>query len=257
MKLSRWTMICVVTSASMLAGCVPPPTKVRNVLADKTGYLAANFAPDTIKQTVRDKIQAADATPLVFQKMKIGLTWTFDRDDKNKTSTGQKTTTYTNAGGNLVNMLSEYSKNGITFKQEYDLAYRGLVMLKTQYTNDSSTFATPQYEVKEFEQFDSVHDAHEAQQLAYKFKYGGKVQIMNFRDGSVACTVGKTYPASKESAALAGDAQDIDCTTYNNNGVEQGKSGYVYLKKYGVAILSSTKSVTGVSDAKIDSVEIE
>lgn len=256
MKLSHLTRICAIASASMLAGCVPPPTKVKNVLADKTGYLAANFSPDTLKQTLRDKIQATDGTSLGFHKMKIGLTWTFNKDDKNKTSSGQKMTTYINAGGTFVEMLSEYSKNGITFRQEYDLAYRGLLMLKTQYTNDSSTFAATPYETKEFEQFDSVHDAHETQQLTYKFKYGTKVQIMNFMDGTVTCTVGKSYPASKESALFSGDAQLVNCTTYNNNGVEQGKSGYVYLDKYGVAILTSTKSVAGISDAKIDSVEI-
>lgn len=257
MKLSHMALVCVAVSAPMLSGCVPQPTKVKDVLTDKTGYLSANFSPDTISPKVRSKIQANDGTSLGFHKMKIGLTWTFNTDDKNKTTTGQKMTTFINAGGSFVEMLSEYSKNDITYKQEYDLSYRGLLTLKTQYVSDSSTFAGVSYEVKDMLQLDSLSAAHAAQAITYKYKYGTKVQIMNFRDGSMTCTVGESYPASKAFTRLGGNARNIDCTNYNNNGVEQGKAGHVYLEKYGIAVLTSTKSASAISDAKIDSVEIE
>lgn len=257
MKINQLTMSCMVLCAAMLSGCIPAPTKVKDVLADKTGYLAANFSPGTLKPAVREKIQANDATPLKFHKMKVDLTWTFNKDDKNKTSVVQKSTTYLNAGGNLVQELSDYSKNGIVFKQRYDLTYRGVLSLKTQSTNDSSTFASTPYEVKELETFDSLDRAREAQELAYKFKFGTKVQIMNFLDGSETCTVGKSHPASQESASLSGSAEPVLCTNYNDNGVAQGESGFVYLSDYGVAILTSTKAASGISDAKIDSVKID
>lgn len=240
--------------ASLLSGCIQP-VQVKNVQEDKSGYLNSHFSPSDLPEHVRQTISEADSSPLHFKRIVYHSTWTLNVDDKNKTTTMDESSTVTNAGGGLVELLSESSRNGVPVSQLYMLSYRNLVPLKAQTMNLSANIAPMLMEVKDFKHFDPITSLRSG--LEYDFQYGTSVQIMNFHDGRTTCVRGDAQPASDVYASLSGEAWGVVCTEYNANGVMRGKRSYVYLENYGIAINVHSEFSTGVSNAKITSITIE
>lgn len=123
--------------------------------------------------------------------------------------------------------------------------------------NLSARIAPMEMQVKHFDRFDAVNNASKATELDYRYSLGTSVQIMNFSSDRTTCARGKTYPATQVFASLAGDAEDMECTNYNANGVQYSKVRYAYLKQYGVAIAVHMEQARGISDGKIASVTIQ
>jgi len=247
---------CAFAAALLLSGCMTP-VRVKDVQADPSAYLSQHFAPDQLPAQVRKTISDTDTGPLGFQRMVLHLSWTVDEDDKNKTVRLEETKTLINAGGSLVESLSENSRNGVPIGQFYQLSYRNLVWLRAQSMNLAASIAPMQRQVKSFGHFDTVIANPGTRQLDYEFEFGTSAQLMNFLNGRTTCARGDNYPASQLFASFAGEAQNIECSDYNSNGVLQNKFRYVYLQHYGVAIATHSELASGISDAKIDSVTIQ
>lgn len=237
-----------------LASCAPP-VEVKDVLANQTGFLDANFSPDNLPPSVLGTITHADSQPLDFHKMVFHLDWTVNVDDKTKTTHEDQKLTLTNAGGSLARTLIEDSRNGVPISQQDSLTYRGLLLLRAQSFAMSASVGGFAYVIHEFKHFDPVTPA--ASTLKYDYTYGSQVQLMNFRDSSISCNLGKPYPASQLFASLEGQARKADCTWYNSNGAVSAKRTYAYLEHYGVAIDTGSKLASGISEAKVTSVSIE
>lgn len=247
---------CIALS-TLLSGCVAPATRARDALADKPAYLAANFAADKLRPNVRQSISAVDNTPLGFRKMTVHMTWQTTYANKSLNHAEQKTMTLINGGGGLVERMSEDSRNGLPISQEYDLSYRAILPLRTQSINEGAIYAGPLYEAKSFEHLDSLNDLKAGEHLTFEMKGGAASQVINLGDFKLSCNAGKDYPASTVLAQLQGAAVDLDCITYNNNGVASGKSRSVFFRKYGISIMFSSQNASGVAKGRLDSVEIE
>jgi len=242
-----------VAALLMLSGCVNPP-QVKEVLGDKEGYLSKNFDPATLPEGVRREVASKDGSSIPYVRMVVDMSWTLNADDKEKQVKYEDKITYINAGGSFLEELHEASRNGVPTIQRFTTSYRGLLTLKTESLNVGSTVAGMTFSIHDFKHFEPLRpDAATSIQFAYTS--GTTVQLMNFRDGSNTCTLGNSYPASRANASLDGDAQEIDCTNYNANGVMSGKSHYVYLKKYGTAVYVKGEGSGGTSEGHIESVK--
>lgn len=241
----------------LFAGCAPlPPTvQVKDVLADQSGFLQSHFSADKIPPAVRSAIAAADNGPLGFQRMELKFAWTWNDGSKAAPEHSDQQTTIINAGGSLVQELTQNSRNGIPVNQRDHLGYRGLFSLLTQdfamnAKNGSWTFA-----VADLRHFDALTPA--ASKLTYEYDLGivgGSVKPSPHR---VSCDVGAPYPATRVFATFQGSARDLDCESYNSYGALSGKSKYVYLQQYGVALELHYASTKLVGDGKIVSATIK
>jgi hypothetical protein len=237
-----------------LAGCAPP-VQTKDVLANQTGFLDANFSTSNLPSSVLSVITQADNRPLGFQKMVLHLDWALNVDDKSKTTHEDQELTLTNAGGSFARTLIKDSRNGVPISQQDSLTYRGLLPLRAQSFAMSASVGGFAYVVHEIEHFDPVTPAEST--FKYTYTFGTSVQIMNFQDGSITCSLGKPYPASRLFASLEGQARKADCTWYNTNGAVSAKRTYAYLEHYGVAIGTGSQLASGISEAKVTSATVE
>lgn len=256
MRLSFTAMRCAaVVGVLLLSGCATPP-QVKQVLGDREAYLRNNFSPETLPEPVRSEVSSKDSGGFPYSRMVVNLSWTMTSDDdKERHVKSQDVVTFVNAGGPFLEEMHEASRNGVPTLQRFSTSYRGILVLKTEALNVGSTLAGMTFVAKGFKQFDPLR-VDVAKSIEYAYSSGTTVQLMNFRDSRNSCIIGDSYPASRANAAFEGDAQEIDCTNYNTNGVMSGKSHYVFLKKYGTAILVKGEGSGGSSEAHIDSVKI-
>ena len=241
-------------AAGLLAGCTPP-VRVKQVLSDPTTYLTAHFAPANLPQPVHDVITNADNGPLGFHKIVLHLDWALLDNDKAKTVHEKQTVTLLDAGGSFVQAITAYSRNGIPTNDYFDLSYRGLLFLKDQLVLTGATNATTAIRIHRITQFTAIGTS--GAPLTYAFTAGFAPQIAGFVHGRDVCTQGQPYPASKVFATLQGQARDITCQHFNNNGVSTGTRGYAYLQHYGVAVYMHAKLASGDSDGKVTSVSVQ
>jgi len=256
MQLKTWVGAGATLAMLLLSGCAPM-TKVKDVLADKQAYMDANFSPDKLAKDVVQTVNSADQGPLGFHTMVFHLSWQLNDDDKNKTVAIDQTISMRNVGGSIVQHQIDDSRNGVPMSQTYWLSYRGLVVLKGQQLNVGAAIVGIPYVVKSFQHFDAANSPAASGTIDYQFKVGNAAQFMNFQSGRETCSRGSDYPATKVNAQLAGEAHDLDCTSYNANAVKVHSTRYVYLVKYGVAVAVHTEFATGISDARVTSVTIE
>lgn len=242
-----------VATLLLLSGCVSPP-QVKQVLGDKEGYLSKNFDPATLPEGVRREVASKDGGSIPYVRMVVDMSWTLNSDDKEKQVKYQDKVTYINAGGPFLEELHEASRNGVPTTQRFTTSYRGILALKSEALNVGNTMAGMTFVAHDFKQFEPLRpDASKSIEFAYTS--GTTVQLMNFREGRNSCILGDSYAASRANASLEGDAQDIECTNYNANGVVSGKSHYVYLKKYGTAVFVKGEGSGGTSEGHIDAVK--
>lgn len=242
-----------VVTLLLLSGCVSPP-QVKQVLGDNEGYLSKNFAPATLPESVRREVASKDGGSFPYVRMVVDMSWTVSSDDKEKQLKYQDKITYINAGGPFLEEMHEATRNGVPTTQRFVTSYRGILALKSEALNVGNTMAGMTFVAHDFKRFDPLRpDAGKSIEFAYTS--GTTVQLVNFRDGRNACMLGDSYAASRANASFEGEAQDIDCTNYNANGVVSGKSHYVYLKKYGTAVYVKGEGSAGTSEGHIDSVK--
>jgi hypothetical protein len=245
--------ICCLT-VGLLAGCVPP-AQVKDVLADQTGFLDANFSPDKLPGPVRDAVMHADPGPLAFHKMVLHLDWTVDANEKAKAVHIDQTMTVTNAGGSFTRMIEQDSRNGIAISQQDSLSYRGLLELRTQHFSMDARNGKLAITLHDLKEFDPITPA--ATTLQYIYTVGTSVQLMNFLDGHVTCKFGRPYPASWVFSTFSGQARDAQCTMYNSNGAVARKDRYAYLESYGLAVRLEADLTSGMSEAKVVAASIQ
>lgn len=243
--------------SALLAGCAGPATRAIDALADKPAYLAANFTADQTRPEVRQSITAVDHAPLGFRKMTVKMHWQTTYANASQSHAEDKTMVMINGGGGLVERMSEDSRNGIPISQEYDLSYRAVLPLRSQTVNEGATYAGPIYETKSLGHVDSINDLKAGEQASFEMKSGTVAQVMKFRDHRFSCSAGKDYPASTVLPRLQGAAMDLDCTSYNANGVESGKSHTVFFRRYGISIMLSSQNSAGIAKATLKSIDIE
>jgi hypothetical protein len=238
-----------------LSGCMDLPA-VKSVIKNQASYLQENFAPSTLPDAVRSAVTSKDSGGISFHRMTVTTSWDRTSADSDTHSKTQDTTTQINAGGPFIEVMTESTRNGVPTHRIFATSYRGILALKLQIINMNSALAQRIFEAKRIKNFDALR-SDDMKQMDFVYSSGATVQIMNFSDSRNHCSPGQSYAALQVHKDLSGDAQEINCTNYNSNDVVSGKTTYVYLKKYGTALLIKSESTSGVSTGHIDSIQIE
>ena len=232
---------------------------VKDIQADKWGYLRDHFSTRKAEQGVIQEITKTDAGAVNFQK----LTFTVAPVVTLVQSTGapgeyKSTWTYIAAGGPFVSLLDEETSNGFATAQNYSLVYRGLISIYGQRVLLGSPSAAPITEMKKLKSFSALTVAKAGEgELDYQYEFAPSRQIMNFKQTFLHCVYGAVYPASNINAKLMGDAQDLECEFRNDNNVATAKSTHALLASYGIAItkklvFSNRTTVFNIEDAKVE-----
>jgi hypothetical protein len=251
-KVITGTVLCAVLS--VLSGCVNN-VQVKDVQQDKQGFLSSNFAPSNLTTSVHQTVVSADGASVNFNRIVYQIDWANNVDNKDKANNTTDSVTLTNAGNGLVQVLVETSRNGVPISQEYMLSYRNYLSLKLQAMNLGANIAPMQMEVKSFQHFDPITSMRSS--LAYSYEYGTSVQILNYRSGRTACDPSDALPASELNPTLSGEAREMICQYYNQNGVLQSKVKYAYLDKYGVALPIRVENSAAIDEGKIVSLKAQ
>lgn len=235
----------------LLAGCIAPPPRVqvKDVLADQSGFLQTNFSADKLPPAVRSAITSADNAPLGFQRMDLKLTWTWKESNKASAENSDQQMTVINAGGSFVQELTQNSRNGIPVNQRDRLGYRGIFPLLSQDFSMNARSGGLTFVVRDISHFDALTPS--ATKLAFDYNLGFVGSSVKPSPHRLSCNIGAPYPATRVFVAFQGNARDLDCESYNGYGALAGKSTYVYLQQYGVALELHYAGATMLGDGKI------
>jgi hypothetical protein len=232
---------------------------VRDIQADKLGYLRDHFSTRKAEQGVIQEITKSDTGAVNFQKLIFTVTPVVTMVQSTGAPGEYKSTwTYIPAGGPFVGLLDEETSNGFATAQTYNLLYRGLISISNQSVPLGSPNAAPIREMKKLTSFSALTVAKAGEgELDYQYEYAPSRQIWNFKQTYLHCVYGVVYPASNINAKLMGDAQDLECEMRNDNNVAGGRLTYALLTSYGIAItkklaVSNRSTVFNIEDAKVE-----
>ncbi|MCE5232114.1 MAG: hypothetical protein ABFC67_01380 [Mizugakiibacter sp.] len=236
-------------ASGLLHGCVSPPVRVKDVVADKPGYLQKNFTPGALPEEVLHWLQAADSKAFDFHSM------TFDIDGSLSAPGGKETRSFTihtvlvAFEHGMIQQSSEITSNGLASGAFFGLSYRDLFPLREQSVTYSSANANLIRTTQSIVHMDPL-DASGDISFAYTTGFSGPVP--NPQSLAIRCSAGDPFPASRIHPKLEGDARSLNCTFENVNGVASKKSQFAYLDKYGVAFMTGyqTTSVTATYTLK-------
>lgn len=240
--------------AAALSGCAP--MEVKDITADRTGYLEKTFTPALLSADVGKTVAAVKIAPR-FRKATIEYKFDFETNLGEKKITESATIQYEDLGNGVIRELAEYFNNGIPVSTSYELRYGGLVPLRSQRVLNVNRFANMIMEVKQFKSFDK-NFANLQADAKYDADWAGgtSLQIVNFFDRKQTCTTGKIYAANTVHPAFAGNAVDVDCEMSFNGNLDT-KQQFVFLQQYGFAVVRGLISTSGKGKASVTSVKLQ
>jgi hypothetical protein len=243
---------------ALAAGCTGV-VPVKNVEADKLGYLNKTFSPQSIPAPVASQIKTADPGPISFHKMTVSAEPHFVVFDNGTPAPSYHSTwTFINAGGPFVEVLDEQMSNGVDTRQDYALTYRNVFFVRDQTMLLNRTDSSFVMEAKSLQSFSPVSlRGASGGSLDYRFEWGNQAQLMNYTSLAVLCTYGARYPASRLNARFLGDAQELDCDHLNKNGVVTGHSTRALLTYYGIAVVVRNRTSRATVDFEITDFKVE
>lgn len=233
MNFCRIAMASVAVAAcALMTGCAQDTPK--SVFQNSEEYSARVFVPSVLSSSVRET--ASDSKPMPFSK--ITLTRSAKVMEQGTLIDFSADVTYENAGQGLVREIDVGYKNGVEENRQFNLSYRGLLALHEQDIRSTyhSTYQKMPYTltVSSLSHFDSSFDQPN---LSYVYRMSSDNPRYKSVDRSLACTMTRTYAGSKLAAGISGNVREFECKFYNDNGVVDTNSTYVYLDDYGVAVL--------------------
>lgn len=241
MTMSRSCASVLITSAALLSGCMPEA--VKQIESNKSDYMQSHFAVADVPKQVTAAIAAADPAPLGFRKMEVTLALSVSRTADAQVNHFVNTATYTAAGGPYVQLLDVLNNNGVPFQEDYSLTYRGLLFLRTQQVQLNALNSNQIFAIHSLQPVAAwPAGGPGAGDIDFHFEQGLSQQIMNFQTGALTCRFGSVFAASELNPALAGNAQKLDCTALNTNGVVISRSEEAWLMRYGIVF--TTRIVT-------------
>jgi len=233
-----------------LAGCAQDTPK--SVLQNSNEYATRVFVPSTLSGSVRDALAKPENKPLTFNKITFSRKTTMTYNGTPVEMSGD--VTYENVGNGLVREVDIDYQNGIEQARDFTLNYRGVVWLYSQRVLPTYTKMPFTRNVSSVSQFDLSFDQPT---VSYNYKISSPDPRVRTTDRTGSCNLTKTYRASQVATGATGDAKEFDCKFYNENGVADSVSTYVYLNAYGVALLSSVNKANLVIHWKLSNFKVE
>jgi hypothetical protein len=237
---------------TLMSGC-SSVSPIQEVTADIPGYFGKKFAVPLLRESVVKKIPASLTPAVSMREMKVTMTADFENSD-GKSEQAQITATYTPTDKGLIQRFQEYSANGIPYALFYSLTYQGLQDLRWQNAPLRSSVTSPLYEIKEIERMDAM-PTQVGQTFNIRYQTGTEGQVANFRSFEKRCKVARSRPATTIDASLRGEALDVECEYLVNTLVDM-RSNYVFLKDYGVSMLTENISSNRKAKYTITKVQV-
>jgi hypothetical protein len=247
-------LLIVALLATALSGCAP--MAVKDITADRTGYLEKNFTPALLSADTGKTIAGVKIAPR-FSKATVEYKYEIETNLGEKKVSESSTIQYEDLGNGVIREMAEYFNNGIPVSTSYELRYGGFLPLRTQRVFNANRVGNLIVEVKQFKSFDkNFANMQENSKYDADWASGNTVQIMNFFDRKQTCTTGKAYAANTVNAAFAGNAVDVDCELSFNGNLDT-KQQFIYLQQYGFAVARGMTVTSGKIKAAISSVKLQ
>lgn len=246
------TLLAATAAAGLLTACAPAP--VKEIAADKLGYMKSNFSPALLSSDVKKQLAAQERVPVAFNTLRLKIRMLIEDLDK-KPQTPTMDLTLHNAGEGLVQEMKEYFNNGLAYGMHYSLNYAGLLPLRQQNVRYSFRQSGIFYEAKQIKAL-SKNVARPEPDADYELSWsnGTSAQFANFSEIRIRCRSGQPYSASTLHPRLSGSAIDLNCTRAVD-GVERTRESYAVLRDYGVALKTGYQSSSAKETYTIEEVE--
>lgn len=235
------------------------PADVKDVLNDKEGYLNSEFSADQLPKNIQSEMSSLDQTPVNFQRLVMKMSTSVELPLNTQAKPDLKNViTVINAGNGLVKSIEEMYQNGIPSQQDYQLTYRGLFVLRNQsvvLNRQVSNFIVVAKSMPKVDPFLPRTQSNDT--FEYDRLEGTSVQLMGFLSSKLICTWKGIHPASDVNALFTGDARDMECQFFNNNGVLTSRTQRTYLMNYGLVLTMSRAGASYNTTFKVDTVSIE
>jgi hypothetical protein len=232
-----------------------------------TRYYREGFTADKIPASVLSVVEAFDNHPLPFQE----LTYKQSGDVLLKNGRHLLIDTFVSVipqGGALVTVVGRDSSKEDYASVQYELSYRGLLMLRDQKYFPNAPVITRNYQ-KLPPDHSPIMEVDALSMDASAFPVGpGKQAVFDFEAGPVGgspqrmkmhrvCQVGDAFDASEISDAFTGRAERIACDLFDEDGKSRDlHQEKVYLMDYGVALLRKVATANFVAEYKISDVRV-
>ena len=219
--------------AMFLAGC--GTVAVKDALHQEARYLADNFTPAQLAPDVRKKIEPGSGNAARFKSLR--LTYRTQTDEEGRLSELVGKVELFDLGNGYVQRRTEFARNDIPYRVNLALTYAGMYRLKTQTLFLNRSNAQPAVEIKTLARFD--HGLANPQPGAIyhiEASSGTSMQIASFLPENAVCTAGNPMPAAQIFPRITGDAIPLDCTVRGANDAVVSRTGFNWLRDYGVAI---------------------
>lgn len=247
--------LCSVVCLLAIAACAPM-TKVKDVTADKMGYMTKHFSSQSVNAEVVKAISGKAGIKEIYRELRVSYTL--------------ETTTVVGGGkilldgmdiyhpldGGYVQRLAELSANGIPVSLGYFLNY-GLVWLRMQSVPLQHGVANPMFAIKEISRFDAIPD-RVGQEFSLSLSTGYAQVASTLVQSRWSCKTTKVGMASVMQPNLKGRAIDVSCEITNGNaGSVSGRNAWVFLEDYGVPITIESVTANGKNAYKITEIKLE
>jgi hypothetical protein len=259
MNRRRSDSLLVTLAAVLGAGC-NGDVAVKDVQADKFGYLNRTFALQSIPDDSARAITTQDPGPLPFKRMTLAVTPRFVQlVGASSPPAYRMRWTLINAGGPFVQYLEEQSSNGLSTRQDYGISYRNIQDLRAQSMVLAQTQSTWVMEMKSVEGMTPLMLGGAASGAAFdiRFNWGNPAQLANMTALALHCTYAERYPAAKINAKLAGEAQDLKCERMGPEGAVNDHTTDTLLLSYGITIRTRAQTASDTIIFQYEDVSIE
>ncbi len=231
----------------VLAGCTVTP--VKEVTADKVGYLTSKFSPQVLSPSVAKKLPAS-GNIASFGRITIKVETDIEQSDGKKESLTSEVT-FIDGGKGLVQRMSEISSNGIPFDLLYSLTYKGIYDLRWQAVPLRGSNSGLAYEVKDISKFDVIPTSA-GNEFTVEYTSGTAIQIANLLASKKTCKALRIVGAQEIFTKIQGQAIEFECEQVSNGAIQK-RAKTILLQQYGIAIeteatYASRKAVSRVVD---------
>ncbi len=240
-------------AVAALAGCAPAP--VKDIAANKSAYLDANFSPAQLSPNIKQQLASPDPVTPQARSLRLRMKAVFE-DLGKPAHTPTALLTLTSAGDSLVQEMVEYLNNDIAYGIHYSLTYMGMIPLRQQSVRLNQRASGLTFEAKQIKEVSKeARRPRENTDYVFAWTNGNTQQLMNFSDIRLACRSETPYAASTLHPKLSGSAINLNCSR-EINGVTRAKQTFAVLPAYGVAIKTQFQSSNSKETFTIEDVEL-
>ena len=248
--------LTAIAAALICLACVPPLTQVKDMEANKEGYLQANFTTANVNPLAWSRLPVDGSASSRFKRIVLVEDVTVKSTDGTSVAFRTKAT-YLNAGSGFVQTLLETTSNEIPIGEHCALSYHGLVDLKEQSFQPGATYGhRPMLLESLTATGDLSNGFKENTDYSFDLLASNDVPTAPSIPGKLTLHTGASYPASQVLSTLDGTAMTVT-SEISWKGALSSKETFTYLQKYGLGFPSWKVNASATTTTKVLSATIE